>query len=353
VTILDVEKAEIILTHHGPAYPDDTDNMVSSVAWHPDGDKLALALTEVIEIINASTGVILHKINNTYSDNSVAWSSDGQKFAYKSSKYIVAIFDFSNNSVVQSFRHDTSVNEVAWSPDSTKLATATHRFTGDVDYHSCNSVLIRNITNGTLLNQLKGSTSVHTVTWNSNGSMIAFGGGNEYRGKDGDNTIKIWNLSSINAIYTHEPNMTLAGHSGEVSSVRWSPDGRKLASGSADHTIRIWNVSTGSTITILGIEVPQETKAYPDELGGFYFLFFLLAIYGGGLAACVCGGMFMIRALKTRTRSRKYYPPRVPQKPIVPRKYESLSPITKHYCPYCGEKAIAGKFCTKCGAELK
>ena len=50
---------------------------------------------------------------------------------------------------------------------------------------------------------------------------------------------------------------TLAGHSDEVRSVAFSPDGQFLASGASDHTIRGWNVQTG-----------EPVGALPGHMGG-------------------------------------------------------------------------------------
>ena len=44
---------------------------------------------------------------------------------------------------------------------------------------------------------------------------------------------------------------TLEGHSSWVSAVAFSPDGKQLASGSADTTVRIWDAATGATLQTL------------------------------------------------------------------------------------------------------
>jgi serine/threonine-protein kinase len=43
---------------------------------------------------------------------------------------------------------------------------------------------------------------------------------------------------------------SLVGHSDEVRSIAWSPDGNRLASGSLDTTVRIWNIATQRTSLI-------------------------------------------------------------------------------------------------------
>lgn len=44
---------------------------------------------------------------------------------------------------------------------------------------------------------------------------------------------------------------TLRGHTGAISRIAWSPEGKLLASPSADGTIRLWNVETGECLRIL------------------------------------------------------------------------------------------------------
>ncbi len=44
---------------------------------------------------------------------------------------------------------------------------------------------------------------------------------------------------------------TLRGHADAVTSVAFSPDGARLATGSWDYTVKLWDAATGKEITTL------------------------------------------------------------------------------------------------------
>ncbi|HVB60079.1 MAG TPA: serine/threonine-protein kinase [Ktedonobacteraceae bacterium] len=86
-----------------------------------------------------------------------------------------------------------------------------------------------------LLKYTKHSGNVPTVAWSPDGRRLASG--------SDDETVQVWDASTGQHLCIYR------GHSGNVPTVAWSPDGRRLASGSDDETVQVWDASTGLRFT--------------------------------------------------------------------------------------------------------
>ena len=92
-----------------------------------------------------------------------------------------------------------------------------------------------------LVATLKGhSDQIFSVAFSPDGTILASGSGY----KDKNNHIKLWDVGSEQEI------STIKRHTGGASSVAFSPDGKTLASDKSD-TIKLWDVSTTQEISHL------------------------------------------------------------------------------------------------------
>ena len=100
------------------------------------------------------------------------------------------------------------------------------------------SALITNIYGARERNRLENHDDfVLSVSFSPDGKTLASG--------SADNSIKLWDVQTGKEI------ATLQGHDDFVSSVSFSPDGKTLASASLDTTVRLWDVQTRKKIATL------------------------------------------------------------------------------------------------------
>jgi WD40 repeat protein/serine/threonine protein kinase len=207
------------------------DSDVTTVAWNPQGNRVAAAeLNGVVKIWDVNTGseetVFRGHKGAVFG---VAWSPDGKSLASGGDDQTVQIWNATTGNVQAVLRgNKQSVRDVQWSPDGKRVASAGE----DWDIH------IWNLADGSINHVLHGHINiVNRIAWSPDGNWLA--------SASNDQTIKLWSTNSGAEI------KTMVGHTLEVQAIAWSPDGQRLASGASDQTVKIWDPVHGAEIATL------------------------------------------------------------------------------------------------------
>jgi WD40 repeat protein len=183
---------------------------VHSLAWSPDGARLVTGSEKSVKIWNAWSGDLLMTLASVdnHCNHAVSWSPDGATIAACLETSRTPIWNSTTGKVVQTIPQYGE--SLAYSPDGKHIAIVTGK-----------TVYIYGSTGGLLQKTLIGhSDSVYSVSWSPDGKRLATA--------SGDNTVKIWNVSSGEEV------ATFRGHGDIVRAVRWSPDGTRIASAATE-----------------------------------------------------------------------------------------------------------------------
>ncbi len=204
---------------------------VEAIAWSPNSRLLAIGAGSLLMIWDATT------IGN----GSTKTSQPGELLEWSPDKKYRINWDRSSANRRISIRNAKSTDEVVLETGIADNEVISWEPTGErVAISFENAVGVWDVTTGQRLLSLNGHTdSVWGVRWSPDGKQLA--------SSANDGTVKIWDG------VTGKKLKTLFGHDNNhyVSGVTWSPDGEHLTAGGWDRTVRVWNTVSGKELLVL------------------------------------------------------------------------------------------------------
>lgn len=274
-----------------------------SVDFHPNGQLLASAAEDnTIKLWNLKTGSCVQTLQgHQYWVKAIAFNPDGKTLASGSFDSTVKIWDCQTGECLKTLLgHSAVVTCLGFSPQGDRLVTGSYDqsiriwdvFTGkcldtlhkhtnrvwSVAFHPQSNLVVSGgddhgikiweLQRGKCIKTLQGnSNAIYAIAYSNQQNLLASG--------HEDQTIKLWNVN-INSPQLVEPDLQpfqiLRGHSDRILSITFSPNGKILASGSADRTIKLWHphshIHTGKPIKTLqghrswvwGIAISPDSK---------------------------------------------------------------------------------------------
>ena len=236
-----------------------------SLAYSPDGKKIAVSQGRDIFLLNANTGVLQQRLSgHTNGSGSLVFSSDSGTLVSSSWDGTIRFWNVGTGSLKLTIEGHFNFRGTALSPNGKTIATASESL-----------ILFWNTLDGRFQKILDGKRRIRALAYSPDGKTLAIGTWNDgpqiqllnartgqskrtlrWEGNETDflvfspnsktlasaswdRTIRVWNARN------GKLQQTLTGHTEPINSLVFSPDSKTLASAGWDRTIRLWNPQTG------------------------------------------------------------------------------------------------------------
>jgi WD40 repeat protein len=222
----------------------------SNVILSPDSRTLAYASERVVKLQDIQTNQVIQSFEgHTASISSVAFSPDGQKLASASEDGDVRLWNTQTGQLIYSFQgYPNRVVSLAFSPDGQKLASATED--GNVGLWDTQT--------GQLLRFLEGhSSDVDDIDISTDGRTLVSISSN-------DRTVKLWDISTARIIRNISNRSSWGFSQGDVA---LSPSGQVLAFTSSNKDVELRETQSNKLIRSLEghPESVTDIAFSPDE----------------------------------------------------------------------------------------
>ena len=264
---------------------------VNAIAYSRSANRLAIAAANSIHIYDASTyKELIILAEHTDSVLAVAFSPDGKRLISGGSDKTVRLWDTETGRLRRiREEHTAPVNTVAFSANGKRFWSASRENNAIRSWHTRDGgrwsaqssprevdlIAIACSYRGTVKARVFSGTpqqchvevevprlgewritaghkdSINVLTLYPDGKTLATG--------SADKTIQLWNNAD-----TDKPLYTLTGHTEGITAIDFAVDAKLLASGSSDKTVRLWDLTTGQPI--------QTFTGHTGEISAVIFL---------------------------------------------------------------------------------
>ena len=217
-------------------------NVVFQVDFSPDGTHVATSSADgVVRTWQVTKSWQDDGLNHSDSVIAVAFSPDGRYLA-SSAGTIAHVWDAHTGAQLQRLEHPALAWALHFSPDGRYLATSSFDGYGRI-WDVATGQEVKRLLHGE-------RERIYGVRFSLDGSLLATAGL-----KGG---VKVWDVATggVTMQVMHD---SAAGY------LRFTPDGKHLISGSVDHTARVWDLATGHEVQRMTADSPlYELDVSPD-----------------------------------------------------------------------------------------
>ncbi|MBD2519852.1 AAA-like domain-containing protein [Nostoc sp. FACHB-973] len=267
------------------------------ISFSPDGQLLVSASADrTVKVWRRRDSTLLLTLKQGDAAWRVAFTADGKQLASSGSNNLVKLWQLHNPVLTRLMGHQAQILQVAFSPDSQRVASASwdrtvklwtlsgrllttfrgHKaIASGVAFHPDGQRLASSDGTGIIHlwqangTQLKTFSLLHptgTIDPNQNESASAEGSTVEFSpdgqllaaGNTSQNLARLWKLDG--SLVT-----TLTGHQKGISRIRFSPDGKQIATSSYDGTIKLWHLDGRLIRTFTGHKGEVQDLAFSPD----------------------------------------------------------------------------------------
>jgi WD40 repeat protein len=214
---------------------------------------------ELITVDNVKRIEQVGQINNAGSVSTIAWSPDGTRLAtgetcgnwqwsiMQGCKVIIWDIATGTQKRIFTMHWFENVHSVAWSPDG-KLLAAAAQCNGyeqhDIEVNTC-TIHIWDTMTGVERYTLEGhERAVEDLAWSPDGTMLV--------SASRDGRVRVWRFTPV------VKSFVVIGVWGWATSVTWSPDGKYIAASGNDSTVQVNNIENRGFHDTIRFELPEQ-----------------------------------------------------------------------------------------------